>query len=200
MGSSAGQRTVGVARRARRGFSLVELVIVVVIIGVIASIAVPRITRAGRQAEINALRSTVATVREAIDIYYAEHGRFPGYDPESGEADGAMFVRQLTEYSDRKGYVQPIGGSPYIYGPYVRNPFPRNPFNGLDTVAVKAAVGDDEPEPASTGWVAVLATGNFRLNAAEKDITAHRLAVVADPLVTQGKALTIELGGEVEPK
>jgi general secretion pathway protein G len=188
----------GAAVHARGGFSLVELVIVVVIIGVIASIAVPRVSRGARQAKVNALRATVATVREAIDIYYAEHGRCPGYDPSTGKPDDDMFVRQLTEYTDDKGNVETSRVSPYIYGPYLRKPFPSNPFNDLATVSVKAGVDDDEPEAASTGRVAVLATGHFRLNAEEADMDANNLRVVADPLVTQGKPLSLGEGAFLE--
>src|SRR3989304_3023058 len=62
-----------------RAFSLVELVIVVVIIGVIAAIAVPRISRGAKGAGESALRGSLASWRDAIDMYSAaQPGAFPG--------------------------------------------------------------------------------------------------------------------------
>jgi prepilin-type N-terminal cleavage/methylation domain-containing protein len=62
-------------RSRTRGFSLVELVIVVVIIGVIAAIAVPRISRGAKGAGESALRGSLATLRNAIDMYAPEHAQ-----------------------------------------------------------------------------------------------------------------------------
>jgi general secretion pathway protein G len=155
-----------------RAFSLVELVVVVVIIAIIAAIALPRFSRATASATEAYLNSSISTVRRAIEMYYAEHDRYPGYAPASGTPDDAMFVKQLTEYSDYKGHTQTASGSPFIYGPYLRPPFPENPFNKLSTVKVLA-----DPSGAvaagSTGWVAVLSNGDFRINASQAEFDEH---------------------------
>ena len=150
-------------RRRRRAFSLVELVIVVVIIGIIAAIAVPRISQGSRSAQANSIRATLTNVRAAIDHYYAEHSRYPGYNPSNSAPNGTWFVNQLTKYSDEAGEVSDTPTSDYLFGPYLQRPFPTNPLNGLDTVAVKQKRSDSVALGAS-GWIACLEDGSFDIN------------------------------------
>jgi prepilin-type N-terminal cleavage/methylation domain-containing protein len=145
--------------RCPQAFSLVELVIVVTIIGIIASIAVPRISSVAANSKANALQASVASVRKAIDIYFAEHGRYPGYDPSNGTPSGPKFVDQLLKFTDEKGNPSDTMGGEFVYGPYLRPPFPKNPANGLATVFVKATPGAANPANGAFGWVAVLSHG-----------------------------------------
>ena len=156
--------------RARRAFSLVELVIVIVIIGIVSGIAVPRISHASRNAQKNALMATLTNVRKAIDVYYAEHEKYPGYDPNTGNPDGLDFVDQLVKYSDRNGKTNATYGSPYIFGPYIRAPFPTNPFNNLSNVTVKKVPTDASPAKGTVGWVAVLSNGAFGISVTDADL------------------------------
>ncbi len=159
----------GQSSAARRAFSLVELVIVVVIIGIIAAIAAPRFSSAISSAVGTSVESNIATVTRAMAIYEAEHGKYPGYNPSSGSPENAMFPRQLMEFSDQNGNVSTTYGSPYIFGPYLRPPFPTNPLNDLDTVRV--ILTPTSPVIAgSSGWVAVLSTGEFGINATAADL------------------------------
>lgn len=152
-----------------RAFSLVELVIVVVIIGIVAAIAVPRMAGASSGASRAALRATLANVRAAMEVYYAEHGAYPGAIS-AGAPDGESFVGQLTQYTDESGNYHTTYGTPYLFGPYLRAPFPENPFNSLVTVHVKANASDDDPAPGAAGWVAVIANGHFGINASNSDL------------------------------
>ena len=69
-----GEQQMNYSRKTRGGgFSLLELVIVVVIIGVISAIAIPRMTRGASNAGATALRANLAVLRNAIEIYRAEH-------------------------------------------------------------------------------------------------------------------------------
>ena len=138
--------------RTGHAFSLVELVIVVVIIGVIASIAVPRMSSAAANAEANALEATLAGVRKAIDLYYAEHGKYPGYAPATGLRNDENFVKQLLMYTDESGNMNAAPSTTFRFGPYLRKPFPKNPTNGLSTVFVKAAPGEATPAADTCGW------------------------------------------------
>lgn len=150
-------------KSTQTAFSLVELVIVVVIIGIVAAIAVPHFSRASADAEANALLATLANVRSAIDHYYAEHGRYPGYDPSTDGPDSDAFIDQLTKYTDYTGNVSDSLDSTHIYGPYLRRPFPINPINDLATVAVKATTAS-AVSINSTGWVTCLQDGVFNPN------------------------------------
>jgi general secretion pathway protein G len=158
------------ARKRRSAFSLVELVMVVTIIGIIAAIAVPRMSQATSRASANALQATLANVRKAIDMYYAEHGKYPGYLPGTDTPDGDAFVKQLTLYTDLTGADNASYGDPFLYGPYLRKPFPTNPTNNLGTVHVKATPTDADPADGSVGWVAVLSHGYFGVSATDTDL------------------------------
>lgn len=152
------------------GFSLVELVIVVVIIGIIAAIAVPRISRGAAAASANSLEATLTNVRKAIDIYFAEHGAYPGYIPGTNTPDGDRFKAQLTMYSDADGNTNATKSTVYKFGPYLRAPFPVNKSNNLDTVHVKANAADGNPSEGTVGWVAVLSNGDFGISATSDDL------------------------------
>lgn len=157
-------------RRPRRGFSLVELVIVVTIIGVLASIAMSRMVNVSGKTKAAALEAALASVRKAIDIYYAEHGKYPGYNHSTGAPDNSAFVDQLLMYTDADGKTNAAYTSTYMYGPYLRSPFPQNPTNELATVQVKATPGDADPAKGSVGWVAVLSHGYFGVSATDGDL------------------------------
>ncbi len=157
--------------RIRSAFTLVELVMVVTIISIVAAIAVPRVSTAASRASGNALEATIANVRMAVDTFYAEHGRYPGYNAATGLPDNNAFADQLLLYSNAQGATSATYGYPYIYGPYLRAPFPKNPTNTLDTVQVKASPGDADPSEGSVGWVAVLSHGFFGISATAVDLT-----------------------------
>jgi len=156
--------------RQRRAFSLVELVIVVIIIGMLSSVAVPRVAQAARNSRVNALQETLANVRSAIDMYFAEHTRYPGYDPATGLPHDQKFVEQLLMYTDEKGNTRATPGGEYVFGPYLRSPFPQNPENKLATVKVKANPGTADPAASSVGWVAVLSHGYFGIHATDTEL------------------------------
>jgi prepilin-type N-terminal cleavage/methylation domain-containing protein len=173
-------------------FSLVELVMVVTILGIIAAIAVPRMTTAATNASSNALQATLANVRKVIDVYYAEHGRYPGYDPATGLPNNDAFVDQLLLYTDSDGKTNATYAQPFIYGPYLRSPFPSNPINNLSTVTVKATPSSPDPAAGSCGWVAVLSHGYFGINAtnAELDTAGVLTAELKD--IARGGAMAAE--------
>jgi len=129
------------AQSNRSGFSLIELVIVVVIIGIIGAIAIPRLSRGSAGAADNALRGNLAVLRNAIELYAAEHdGKYPA---------AATVVDQLTLYSDFSGNTSATRGGAFIYGPYLKSVPP------LPVGAAKGRVGiaTDAGKDATTGWI-----------------------------------------------
>jgi general secretion pathway protein G len=65
-------------RSTQSGFTLIELIIVVSIIGLLAGIAVANVKFAARKAREAALMDNLATMRKAIDNFYADKQRYPG--------------------------------------------------------------------------------------------------------------------------
>jgi len=140
----------------KAGFSLVELVIVVVIIGVIAAIAVPRISRGAKGAGDAALLGSLAGLRNAIDMFAAEHsGSFP-----TG-ADQAALEAVLINKTNAAGTVD-ADPTKNIYGPYLRSGFP--PLSvcaNKGKATVKMVTGNPTYQATGEGWVYSTDTGKL---------------------------------------
>ncbi len=98
----------------QRGFSLAELLIVVSIIAVLATIVVMNMGGSDTSAKEAKLRSNVKLLREALTAFYADHGFYPctPMDAYNKNGDQTRFRRQLTWYTDERGYIsrkKPIG-------------------------------------------------------------------------------------------
>lgn len=76
------------------GFTLIELIVVLAIVALLASIAAPRYLGSLDQARENSLRSSLAVMRQAIDQFAADRGRYPG---SLQELVDQRYLRQLPE-------------------------------------------------------------------------------------------------------
>ncbi len=134
----------------RRAFSLIELVIVVVILGIIGAVAIPRMSRGAAGAADSALVADLAVLRNAIDLFNAEHAStYPAV---------GTIANQLTQFSDISGAAQATSDSTHLYGPYLRAipTLPVGAFKGKSGIA--AASG------ASIGWIYTAASGTIVAN------------------------------------
>ena len=61
----------------RRGFTLIELAIVLAIVALLLTIAVPRYFSSEDRAKEKVLRQNLLSMREAIQQYYGDKGRYP---------------------------------------------------------------------------------------------------------------------------
>ena len=61
----------------RRGFTLIELLVVMAIIATLLSIALPRYFGSVERAKEVALRQSLTVMRDAIDKFYGDQGRYP---------------------------------------------------------------------------------------------------------------------------
>lgn len=62
---------------ARAGFTLIELIVVMAIVALLVSIAAPRYFRSVDRAKENALRTSLNVMRDALDQFAADKGRYP---------------------------------------------------------------------------------------------------------------------------
>ena len=76
----------------RRGFTLIELLVVMAIIATLLSIATPRYFAHLDRAREAALRETLFVVRDAIDKFHADTGRYPA---ELDELVSRRYLRKL---------------------------------------------------------------------------------------------------------
>ena len=99
--------------RSSRGFTLIELMVVVAILGILVSMAVPTYRNMVTRARETVLRQNLFTIRDVIDQYYADKGKYPD---SLDELVSAGYMRHLpidpmTEKSDWVG-VPYTGGEP----------------------------------------------------------------------------------------
>ena len=93
------------------GFTLIEMLIVVIILGTLAMVVIPQVSVSTEDAKLATLRTNLSTVRNAIELYYHQHGQtYPGAkktdgsdaDTTAGEAKN-VFVHQLTKFTEGNG-------------------------------------------------------------------------------------------------
>lgn len=62
---------------AQKGFTLIELLVVMAIIATLLTIAVPRYFHSVEKSKEAVLRQDLAQMRDAIDKFYGDSGRYP---------------------------------------------------------------------------------------------------------------------------
>src|SRR6188472_1835633 len=65
------------ARRRARGFTLIELLVVLAALALLLGLAVPRYIEHVDRARETVLRQNLAALRDAIDKFNADRGRYP---------------------------------------------------------------------------------------------------------------------------
>lgn len=154
------------SRVNRAGFSLVELVVVIVIIGIIAAMAIPRLSRGSAGASDSALAGNLAMIRNAINLYAAEHkNKFPGHD-------GGDAADHLTMYTSVTGATNATKTATYKFGPYLVA-VPPCPVGTPTSAAAILIDTANSPPTVNTGggegWVYNSTTGEFLANTTTTD-------------------------------
>lgn len=65
------------ATGSRAGFTLVELLLVLLLVALLASIVAPTVTSGLQRSRESTLKHDLRVMRQALDDYYADHGRYP---------------------------------------------------------------------------------------------------------------------------
>ncbi len=152
------------------GFTLIEILIVVILLGILATIIIPQVTVSTDDAKLNALKTTLSSMRNAIELYYFQHNdTYPGAKRalngndviNQGQSENSFF-RQLTKYSEVTGNVSVTKTASAKYGPYIKGGrLPTNPFNDMDTVTCDIVTTDItvRTSDGTSGWKFYVRTG-----------------------------------------
>jgi prepilin-type N-terminal cleavage/methylation domain-containing protein len=125
----------------RKGFTLVELVVVVLVLGIIAATAAPKMFNTAGDARESSTSTSLAVVRDAIDLYHAQVGTYPG---DAGtEADFKTDIES-----------------------FLRGPFPTNqlPAAANDTTVRVQTTGTALTANGAQDWAYDSTTGEFIIN------------------------------------
>jgi general secretion pathway protein G len=105
-----------------RGFTLVELLLVLVLVALLASIVGPTVTAGLQRSRESTLKHDLRVMRQAIDDYYGDHGRYPAAldalvenryvrrvppDPLTGKVDTWVFT-QSEEQGDTPSGIRDV--------------------------------------------------------------------------------------------
>jgi len=170
----------------QKGFTLVELLIVAIILAILAAIIVPQFASTTTDAQESALRSDLAAMRAAIDLYRQQHGANPGVNASNGatctggtKGTGAAgtalaFRDQLVRYTNANGdscSLQTAGAETFPFGPYLKeDQIPANPITNSAVIEIVTA-GDLEMvgTGAALGWKYDSTNGKFIANDTNTD-------------------------------
>ncbi len=164
----------------QKGFTLVELLIVVIILAILAAIVVPQYASTTDDAKISALDSTLANMRSSIDLYYQQHGKYPGSataistytctTPGTGDAaagnEEQTMMDQMSLYTATNGMACTIkDGTNHKYGPYLKkNILPANPVTGVSTLVISLTGDLAMTTGTAGGWKYDTVSGKFIAN------------------------------------
>ncbi len=77
-----------------RGFTLIELIVVMAIVALLASIAAPRYFNSLQKSKETALLQSLTVMRDAVDQFAADKGRYPESLQELADA---RYLREVPE-------------------------------------------------------------------------------------------------------
>jgi general secretion pathway protein G len=99
--------------RQRRGFTLIELIVVMAIVALLVAIASPRYFHSIERARENTLRTSLNVMRDAIDQFESDRGRYPDSLAELVEAHylRAVPVDPMTDSASTWVVVTPLDPS-----------------------------------------------------------------------------------------
>ncbi len=89
-----------------KAFTLIELMTVITILGILAYLSVPTMEIIILRQKEKILRETLRNVREGIDYFLKDNGRYPKNWEELKYKDGVAYVREAPP-------INPITGDPY---------------------------------------------------------------------------------------
>jgi general secretion pathway protein G len=110
-----GETMTGTCLRPSKGFTLIELMIVFALIGILVGLALPSYQHSRRRAQEAVLKEDLFTLRDLINKYYTDKGKYPdslrtlveeGYlrmipvDPMTSSAETWVEIRDTPSYEE----------------------------------------------------------------------------------------------------
>lgn len=111
------RESVDIQNRSQRGFTLLELMIVLAIMGILLAIAQPNLRQSVIRAREAVLKEDLFQMRDAIDQYYADNGKYP-----------AALADLISEQERSRSYFRAI---------------PKDPFTGAADWITVASEGEE---------------------------------------------------------
>lgn len=149
------------AARTARGFSRIEWILIATILALIGLIAIPRFSRGDTSASNATLVGDLAVLRNAIDLYAADHGgKYP---------TPVNLAKQLTSFTDARGHPSEAQDNQHIYGPYLRSipPLSIGFYRGASWIVDGML---SEPGESAGGWWYLSRTGTIKPNVRITDL------------------------------
>ncbi|MDQ6681439.1 MAG: type II secretion system GspH family protein [Pseudomonadota bacterium] len=165
----------------RSGFTLIELLVVVIILAILAAIVIPQFSSATTDTQEAALDSNLGGMRNAIELYKAQHTTYPGGVATTGGActgtkgTGAIntaqaFTDHLLMYSDAAGNTCSLGDTAvFKYGPYLRKGIPADPITQGVAIAMQTSGAPLAPAVTTGGWAYDTKSGQIVMNSNATD-------------------------------
>ena len=177
-----------VTNTVQKGFTLVELLIVVIILALLAAIVVPQFASSTDDAKLSSLKTSLSNVRAAIDLYYQQHGEYPGANTSAptqscagggaGNAlagDAQAFLDQMSKFTDAEGGTCTIKDTEHKFGPYLKkNTLPNNPITEDNTLEVISLGNLLMTGGAGLGWKYDVEVGKFIANDTNTDVDGNQ--------------------------
>ncbi|GHA15226.1 type IV pilin protein [Oceanisphaera arctica] len=177
---------MNIKKKLVQGFTLIELLIVVIILSILAAIVIPQFSASTDDAKTASAQSSLSNLRSVIDLYYQQHGEYPGAKLATGCGNGSTAgtgaahsasaaISQLTLYTDGEGVACSKSGGGYDFGPYYKKTtLPGDPFTNNNVLVVldAATSGDLNMNATGTtagGWKLDPLTGKILINHEDHD-------------------------------
>ena len=102
-------------RVIQKGFTIVELIIVIIVIGILAAISIVSYNGAQDKAEFSRAQTDMKHINDAILLYRAKNGKYPGTNTTFQSAQSALESILVPNYLDKKEILIPKTGFEYVY-------------------------------------------------------------------------------------